>query len=435
MTAVVGLLNRRGVAIAADSAVTRTRGRDQKVTKNGNKMVRVSDAVPISVMITGNADFMRNPWDVIVRRYRKARAGTEPATVEECVEDFFRYLSECDALWDTDSEHGKIAWTVFNKIFCEVYRKIDSEVERRDDKGRLRRPKAYEKGFRAILAQIRKQCRTKGMSQNFADLTAEEFAAYVRPDVEQAIKELEDDDNIAFGKPKSDPEVAARNIDEVMLTLRDILTTADDDESAVLVFSGYGASEEYPSLVAVEVTAGFCRRANYVVRDVVRISDERPAAICPYAQRDVVDALLGEVNYSWLRSVRHDLANLFGEELLPQFESIEDPEAQALLEAHNSWSAKVPWQKFNQEVDAARKANIQAWTKALEQYDVRSMAALAQSLIDLTGFQRILTFQTEGVGGDVDLAIITRNEGFTWLNRKSWYHHRDIGGRYGSMGV
>ena len=77
MTSVVGILNKRGLAIAADSAVTRTRYRrgneEEKVTKNGNKMVRMSDVDPIAVMITGSADFLGVPWDVIVRRFRQRR--------------------------------------------------------------------------------------------------------------------------------------------------------------------------------------------------------------------------------------------------------------------------------------------------------------------------------------------------------------------------
>ena len=43
MTAVVGLLNKRGVAIAADSAVTRSRGINRtKCTKNGSKIARTT---------------------------------------------------------------------------------------------------------------------------------------------------------------------------------------------------------------------------------------------------------------------------------------------------------------------------------------------------------------------------------------------------------
>jgi hypothetical protein len=63
------------------------------------------------------------------------------------------------------------------------------------------------------------------------------------------------------------------------------------------------------------------------------------------------------------------------------------------------------------------------------------MARLAENLIAMTSFERHMTFSPEGVGGPIDLAVITKNDGFVWLNRKSWYHHKDVGGRYGKFGV
>ena len=36
---------------------------------------------------------------------------------------------------------------------------------------------------------------------------------------------------------------------------------------------------------------------------------------------------------------------------------------------------------------------------------------------------------------DHTLYQICKTDGFTWLNRKSWYHHKDVGGRYGKLGV
>ena len=92
-------------------------------------------------------------------------------------------------------------------------------------------------------------------------------------------------------------------------------------------------------------------------------------------------------------------------------------------------------QKFNNANIRYLNKKQRKWEKKLKDYDLHAMAALAQSLIDLTGFHRILTFSPEGVGGPVDLAVITKNEGFTWLSRKSWYHRKDIGGQYGVLGV
>ena len=89
MTAVIGILSKRGAAIAADSAVTRLRDKGDKITKNGNKMIRLCESVPISVMITGNANFLGTPWDVIARRYRHKHTDVKPDTVEDAARDFF----------------------------------------------------------------------------------------------------------------------------------------------------------------------------------------------------------------------------------------------------------------------------------------------------------------------------------------------------------
>ena len=91
--------------------------------------------------------------------------------------------------------------------------------------------------------------------------------------------------------------------------------------------------------------------------------------------------------------------------------------------------------RITKDINRQRKKNQQEWEEQLENYDLKAMAVLAESLIDLTGFQRILTFQQEGVGGPVDVAVITKNDGFSWLSRKSWYHHKDVNGQYGSLGI
>lgn len=75
------------------------------------------------------------------------------------------------------------------------------------------------------------------------------------------------------------------------------------------------------------------------------------------------------------------------------------------------------------------------WLNTLCDYDLQDMAQLAENLIAMTSLERHMTFSEEGVGGPIDLAIITKNNGFTWLSRKSWYHHVDVGGRYGKFGV
>ena len=61
-------------------------------------------------------------------------------------------------------------------------------------------------------------------------------------------------------------------------------------------------------------------------------------------------------------------------------------------------------------------------------------SGMAENLIKATELHRKITFLQEGVGGLIDLAIITREDGFQWLNRKSWYEPSK-GGRYGKFGI
>ena len=67
MTAIVSILNKHAVAIAADSAVTF----GHKVINSGNKIFTLSKYHPIAIMTYNNASYMGMPWDTIIKLYRR----------------------------------------------------------------------------------------------------------------------------------------------------------------------------------------------------------------------------------------------------------------------------------------------------------------------------------------------------------------------------
>lgn len=90
MTAIVGVLNKHAVAIAADSAVTL--GNTHKVVNSANKIFTLSKYQPVAVMTYSSASFMGVPWDIIIKEYRKQlRDGSFPK-LENYVNDFIEYL-------------------------------------------------------------------------------------------------------------------------------------------------------------------------------------------------------------------------------------------------------------------------------------------------------------------------------------------------------
>ncbi len=57
------------------------------------------------------------------------------------------------------------------------------------------------------------------------------------------------------------------------------------------------------------------------------------------------------------------------------------------------------------------------------------LAKMAEALIDLTSIKRKVSQQLETVGGPVDVAVISKNDGFVWVKRKH-YFPKELNSRY-----
>ena len=49
------------------------------------------------------------------------------------------------------------------------------------------------------------------------------------------------------------------------------------------------------------------------------------------------------------------------------------------------------------------------------------LAAMAESLVNLTALKRKISMETETVGGPIDVAVISKGDGFVWVKRKKYF--------------
>jgi len=49
------------------------------------------------------------------------------------------------------------------------------------------------------------------------------------------------------------------------------------------------------------------------------------------------------------------------------------------------------------------------------------LAAMAEALVNLTKFKRRVSTARETVGGPIDVAVITKGDGFVWVKRKHYF--------------
>ena len=96
MTALVGILNKRAVAIAADSAITVSYASDErkKIYNTGQKIFRLSEAQPVGVMLYNNVEFMSTPWEVIIKLYHDRCGHHNLPLLKDYKEDFVKFLHD-----------------------------------------------------------------------------------------------------------------------------------------------------------------------------------------------------------------------------------------------------------------------------------------------------------------------------------------------------
>lgn len=51
----------------------------------------------------------------------------------------------------------------------------------------------------------------------------------------------------------------------------------------------------------------------------------------------------------------------------------------------------------------------------------QDLAYMAESLVNLTAFKRKVSNDNETVGGAIDVAIISKGDGFIWVKRKHYF--------------
>src|SRR5437660_1390153 len=75
MTAEIAIMNKIGVALAADSAVSiggeNVESGPTKVYNSVNKLFALSRCNPVGIMIYGRAEFLAVPWESIIKLYQE----------------------------------------------------------------------------------------------------------------------------------------------------------------------------------------------------------------------------------------------------------------------------------------------------------------------------------------------------------------------------
>ena len=92
-----------------------------------------------------------------------------------------------------------------------------------------------------------------------------------------------------------------------------------------------------------------------------------------------------------------------------------------LYEFHDEITSELVdmYVRFRQQHDTFKRENfIDPIVSIVEALPVNELAEMAEALLNITSLKRKMSISLETVGGPIDVAVITKGDGFIWVKRK-----------------
>ncbi|MFH0754927.1 MAG: hypothetical protein V2A70_10215, partial [Candidatus Omnitrophota bacterium] len=302
MTAQVGVLNKRAVALASDSAVTITNSNLpewSKIFNSENKLFSLSGQHSVGIMIFGSLNFVGIPLETLIVKYRDELGSRKFRTLREYVDDFKDFIrSGFTPLTLAQQEHlmGEQihAWlTDLARDACGYY-----SAERLKDP-----EKNLDDFFENFIREIVERIAEYPFSESSTDEQRQGYLKKYSKIIEASAKKL-------FQEFPVD-EKSIQDLCDIVVGK--VFRQIESETMSGIGIAGFGEDEFFPSLYRFGIDAIGDNKIKAVEMAPVIISDEHDSAIVPLAQDDMVYLFMEGIDFDLeersLKAVRRSIKN------------------------------------------------------------------------------------------------------------------------------
>ncbi len=414
MTAEVAVMNAEAVALAADSAVTLTLETGHKIFTSANKIFTLSKYYPVGVMVYGNATLMGVPWETVIKRFRAKLGRGQLEHINDYTQAFRKYLESDEALDVPDFAEQHILQNIRRQfisareaIFQQLKVVVEASTEELPETKVI---KVVEEALREHLDTIKS---TVQMPTGLGKLLSireflHTYGKLVNHAREQVFAQL------PFSRP------ALRQLRELARIGCLAIPLAG---FSGFVIAGYGRRDLFPSLRAQNV----CWMTNRLAFSDINVTDvptTTNASVLAFAQKDVVYTFMEGVAREYQQAIESDLHQLLQklpDAILPSVPGLSEAQRASVATALESVREQIV-DSYSKKLHRYRRDRyIRPVTDMVRWLPKEELAAVAESLVNLTSFRRRVTTVPETVGGPIDVAVISKGDGFIWIKRKHYF--------------
>ena len=405
MSAGICIMNKNAIALAADSAVTI--GQHLAIHNSANKLFALSKVAPVGIIIYSSAELMSVPMEIIIKQYKRDLAQKTFDTLDEYVDDFIAYLLQNKHLFHFSQNEGRYVKSVYADLLNGLNGDYTQMISRKIDvvKRELTQEELVAVQNSAIDATIK-------FVQDLPDIPNYDVAEFIANSYSDNIREY------IF---KNYSWVPDDSLDRLIKAVCLVFNKEFFRNGHVgMAFAGFGNRDIFPKMYHIHLSGIISDSVRYIVREQLAITEDKSATISPFAQTDVMQTFLFGINDGFISALADEIPkqihNIF---CAIADDNFAEGKKQAVYEKLASATPNI----INQIIGKAQKQYLWPITQSVATLPIDELAMLAESMINITSLRRKVAIDSNigTVGGPVDVAMITKSDGFIWMKRKHYF--------------
>ncbi len=411
MTAEIAILNMSAVALAADSAVTVETPTGQK-TYNTNKLFTLSKRHPVGIMVYDSATISGIPWETAIKVYRDKLGDKSFDFLSGYADDFAAFLANEKTLFPEEIQKEAFLDRVrlyFHSMVMEMNEAVADLIA---NKGQVL-PQEVE--------SIVNECAQK----HWKEWSEKPFLPHIQPTL---IDKIEGKHGVEIEKViQSEFEklpLSKESISNIKKLAANIFCRDRFLSKSGVVIAGFGKKETLPQIISLIVGDVFLDTLKYKKERDGRIDHQTSARIAPFAQREMVDTFMSGIGLDFRLAVNDFLNSALQEHSTNILKNLDisSKEKEGLIEKIKEIGDGVVADLNQKLIDFSVKYYSSPILDIVGSLPKEELAIMAETLIHLTLIKRRMSIEAETVGGPIDVAVISKGDGFIWIKRKHYFN-------------
>ena len=396
MSVGVCIINKNGIALAADSAGTV--GANKMFYNSMNKVFNLSYNNKIGVITYGTTAIYNTPIEIILKEFRNyidinCQQISDFFSLIKLFEDF---LYENRSYFKFEDEEKKVCINLIISLVKEWGTKIN-EITKGVDENLI------EGKIMEIIERFKTKINEAIRIPNY------DVSHYIETNYKQnIINSIKAFCPILVRYQNPFDELTRCICDYFNLSLR-----SETEQPLGLLFAGYDAQTAFPKYIHLEIYNFVGKKLKYLIKEKFN-EDGIHSSIVPLAQPNVINTFCKGFSDNYMNAIpgiikseidkRVNLVVEDKDKIQKCFEGIQNDIVSSLI-------------------NKSRVEYINPLLRSLNVLQIPDLALLAENLVNITSLKR--KFSMDGyqqtVGGPTDVATISPNDGFVWIKRKHYF--------------